>query len=116
MDYPFPERLRSYREETFFALEVGEGFTLRAARNRLAGMSLTNDERNELSIIDGMVIESIIELDEVADYLLNDDETQPLADWWWHLGKIRQRTYPADLLPPHLRAVYLDSEGEPKAA
>ena len=38
--------------------------------------------------------------------LLRDDPTRPLAQWWWHLGKLRAGTYPAELLPPHLRAIH----------
>ncbi|MDG4552456.1 MAG: hypothetical protein P9F19_04610 [Candidatus Contendobacter sp.] len=38
--------------------------------------------------------------------LLRDDPTRPLAQWWWHLGKLRAGTYPAELLPSHLRAIY----------
>ena len=33
-------------------------------------------------------------------------EEHPIDKWWWHLEKIAQRTYPASLLPEHLREIY----------
>ena len=37
----------------------------------------------------------------------DDPEKYPLDHWWWHLDRIAERTYPADLLPEHLREIYL---------
>lgn len=35
-------------------------------------------------------------------------ETQkPLKYWWWHLDKIAKKEYPAELLPEHLKEIYL---------
>ena len=36
---------------------------------------------------------------------IQDNDTQPLEKWWWHLHKIAQGTYPKDLLPEYLRGV-----------
>ncbi len=37
---------------------------------------------------------------------VQDDNTQPLEKWWWHLHKIANRTYPKDLLPDYLKGYY----------
>ena len=37
----------------------------------------------------------------------DDPEKYPLDHWWWHLDRIAERTYPADLLPEHLKEIYL---------
>ena len=46
--------------------------------------------------------------------LLDDPHDRPLPQWWWHLGKLRAGTYPAELLPPHLQAMY--RQGQRQAA
>ena len=38
----------------------------------------------------------------------------PLPQWRWRLCKLRARTYPAELLPPHLQAMY--RQGQRQAA
>ncbi|TAN51575.1 MAG: hypothetical protein EPN21_06305 [Methylococcaceae bacterium] len=108
MGYPYTERLRGYRQEVDFCLELGEGPTLRRVREDIAVLALTPEEQAELVDIDAGAVEFVVSLDDVAPYLLQDDPAQPLSHWWWHLGKIRAGTYPADLLPPHLRAVYTE--------
>ncbi|HHG74276.1 MAG TPA: hypothetical protein ENK22_04460 [Persephonella sp.] len=37
---------------------------------------------------------------------VQDDNTQPLEKWWYHLYKIANRTYPKDLLPDYLKEYY----------
>ncbi len=32
-----------------------------------------------------------------------------LDRWWWHFEKIAEGTYPAELLPEHLREVYISA-------
>lgn len=34
-------------------------------------------------------------------------ESEDLRHWWWHIDKIFQGTYPSELLPPHLKEMYL---------
>lgn len=106
MAYPGANRLRGYREEIDFSLECGEGLTLRQAREALAKLMLSDQEIRELAELDQMVLETLQIATEIGDYLLNDIQAQPLARWWWHLGKLRTGTYPAHLLPPHLQAIY----------
>jgi hypothetical protein len=81
----------------------GEGYGLRAAREHLEQDNRLNEDIVELD-------EIVIEATQVNDYinpeLLEDDDSQPLEHWWWHLGKLRRRTYPAAQLPEHLREVY----------
>ena len=46
--------------------------------------------------------------DEIWPSLLEAHPEQPLEKWWWHLGAIRQREYPAELLPEHLQEIYAE--------
>lgn len=39
----------------------------------------------------------------------DDPEQCPLAHWWWHLDKIAEKTYDADLLSEHVREIYLNA-------
>lgn len=105
MDNSRSDQLKGYRNQVEFCLENGEGPALRQLREHFKDVV-----SDELADIDEAVIDYIDGLDYVAPYLLNDDATKPLKNWWWHLGKIRAKTYPAELLPDHLRAVYLEPE------
>ena len=106
MDHYQSPHLRGYSEEIHFALEVGEGPTLRQARHQIATTALTPDEQSALAVFDEYVIDAIVNLESVQNYLLRDNDLYPLNNWWWHLGKLRAGTYPAHLLPEHLRAIY----------
>lgn len=101
-------RLAGYLEEVEFALELGDGPVLRDARERISQLALSSEERQELARIDGFVIGLVVNLDHIEPFLLDDDETAGLDRWWWHLGKVRNRTYPAHRLPARLRDVYLE--------
>lgn len=92
-----------YKEIVLFDLQPGGGFGLRGARQRADG-SLDP----ELIELDEVLIEAVI-LDELWPDTFDDDDTQPLSRWWWHLGKIRAKTFPAEQLPEALRAVYLET-------
>ncbi len=39
-------------------------------------------------------------------FKIEDDPTQPLEKWWWHLNKIAKGEYPIEKLPEHLREIY----------
>ena len=69
-------------------------------------LDLTADELADLRTLDEIVLEEIIQRKSVQPYLLEDDSQVPLAQWWWHLGKLRDSTYPASLLPLYLRPLY----------
>jgi len=101
--------VNGYVHEIDYALADGEGFILRKVRQRLSELSLSPEQSLTVDFHDEAVIQSVIDLDTIAGYLITDDETQPLANWWWHLGKVRNKTYPADLLPNALRDVYLNA-------
>ena len=55
-------------------------------------------------------------LDSLDEYIKNspkwhgfkieDDPSQPLEKWWWHLNKIARGKFPEDKLPEHLRDIY----------
>lgn len=112
MAYPYSDRLKGYRQQVDFCLEQGEGPVLRPLREDIGLLSLTAAEAAELADIDAGAIEYLHWLDYVAPYLLADDDSRPLSHWWWHLGKIRAKTFPADQLPENLRAVYSVNESE----
>ena len=48
----------------------------------------------------------LLKADFVDACWLKDNPEHLLSRWWWHLGKLRAGTYPAHLLPPHLREIY----------
>ncbi len=80
------------------------GGPVRELRERLATDTLGQDGETGLAELDEILIEAVCDGD-VLGAILVDDPAQPLTNWWWHLGAIRDRTFPADLLPGHLRAV-----------
>jgi hypothetical protein len=84
----------------------GEGIGLRQARDHLVQQGKLSEDVHRL---DEIVLEATQANEYINPLLLEDDETQPLDHWWWHLGKLRRRTYPAGRLPEHLRALYLQS-------
>ncbi|MFZ1642835.1 MAG: hypothetical protein WAV07_15660 [Candidatus Contendobacter sp.] len=81
---------------------------LREQRQRVAQQSWDEQQLAALRYADEFLLETLAddtETDLPAE-LLRDDPAHPLAQWWWHLGKLRAGAYPAELLPPHLRAIY----------
>ncbi len=68
------------------------------------------------SLKDYEEIEEVIEndiwlLEDLKEILkvnpaIQDDPTQPLEKWWWHLNKIVKGEYPIERLPEHLREIY----------
>jgi hypothetical protein len=98
--------LITYRIEAECVLPSGEGALLRENREWIATLALTYSEQHDLQELDEMVMETILDHENLQSYLLDDDPAIPLKNWWWHLGKLRAGTYPALMLPPHLREIY----------
>ncbi len=71
---------------------------------------LGKDDTPDVQELDVIVIEAAIANTYVNPDLVSDDATQPLTAWWWHLGKIRSKSYPLSLLPAHLDAVYTETK------
>ncbi len=94
----FVKRYREYAEFQF-AID-GEGLGLRQARH------LAPKDDPVVMDLDALVIETLEAADYINPLLLEDRNDQLLTHWWWHLGKLRAGTYPAHLLPPHLRELY----------
>ena len=110
MDLKRSDPLKRYEEYAFFQFSMdGEGRGMRQARAALAPSLAQSQEVRDL---DEIVIEAVQVNDYIDPVLLEDDPSQPLDHWWWHLGKLRHRTYPAHLLPEHLRAVYEQAADE----
>ena len=102
--------LMQYREYVEFQLAVdGEGIGLRQVRQMLSGQGI---ESPELAALDKLAIEAVQAVERINPALLDDATDQSLTSWWWHLGKLRAGAYPADLLPPHLREIYLAGRRE----
>ncbi len=106
MATPRTDALTSYSNEVKFALANGEGPILREAREALSKLAFPEAEATLLADLDADVVDSMVQFDEIADYLLEDDPTQELRKWWWHLGSIHRGDYPAELLPESLRDFY----------
>jgi len=88
-----------YREYAVFQFATdGEGIGLREAREALTGIDVRDYED-----LDGLVVDTAIEAEYINPSLLEDDPAQPMQKWWWHLGAIRDGTYPLGLLPEPLR-------------
>lgn len=101
------DSLERYREYVEFQLAVdGEGLGLRQAREDLTEIVFATPPLREL---DELAVASIVDAPYLNPALLEDDNTQALGKWWWHLGKLREGRYPSELLPPHLRAAYRDA-------
>ncbi len=100
--------VEAYREYGYYQFsDCGEGVCLRESRADLQRLAKGDDPAvRELDVI---VIEAAIANPYVNSDLISDDATKPLKEWWWHLGKIRTKTYPIALLPEHLQAVYSET-------
>ena len=110
MDAKGLDPLMRYQEYAEFQFATdGEGAGLRAARHALSAALASSPEVREL---DAMVVETALVAEDINPALLADDPDQPLSAWWWHLGKLRQRTYPARLLPGHLQSIYRQDESQ----
>ncbi|MCS6876277.1 MAG: hypothetical protein NZ526_04970 [Aquificaceae bacterium] len=51
-------------------------------------------------------VHRFLELMENSDEPLEDDDSQPIEKWWWHLHKIAKGRYPSLMLKEYLRDVY----------
>ena len=85
---------------------------IREQRDEVMHRHFERSQQTKLDNLDARLIDAVIDPNdqEVPDDLLQDDPARPLSHWWWHLGKLRSGTYPAHLLPPHLRAIYQPAE------
>ncbi len=55
--------------------------------------------------LDKWLLEDLKEILEVNP-AIQDDDTQPLEKWWWHLHKIANGTYPVELIPDYLKNIF----------
>lgn len=73
-------------------------------RDRIHELGLDEDEK--VKDLDRLAIINAIKLNADMPYERDYDD---LKRWWWHLEKIADGTYPAELLPEHLREVYIEA-------
>jgi hypothetical protein len=104
-----PLRTRTYNVWVMDAAPVGA--EARTEREWLSGLMLSDQERADRDELDGILIEQTL-AGEVLPEVLADLPARPLDHWWWHLGAIHDRSYPADLLPAPLRAIYLERSAD----
>ncbi|GAQ95508.1 hypothetical protein TAGGR_2403 [Thermodesulfovibrio aggregans] len=71
-------------------------------RDRIHELGLDEDER--VKELDKKAIINAIKSD--AD-MPHQRDYEDLKRWWWHFEKIADGSYPAELLPEHLREVYV---------
>jgi hypothetical protein len=97
-----------YREAVLYGMDYWVVPGLRRQREEVEQAQLNAEQLAKLWQLDRRLVNAVTDLDdpEVPDELLADDFTQPLSHWWWHLGKLRAGTYPAELLPESLRELY----------
>jgi len=103
-----PSALTCYKASVIQGLPEGIVPGLREQRQRVADQSWNPQQQLALRYADEFLLEAITDDDasDVLSTLFQDDSARPLTAWWWHLGKLRAGTYPAHLLPPHLREIY----------
>ena len=101
-----------YREAVLYGMDSWTVPGIREQRDDIMRVVLDRQPQAQLERLDSRLVDAVIDRDddEVPDDLLQDDPTRPLTQWWWHLGKLRARIYPAHLLPPHLQAIYQPAE------
>lgn len=103
-----PSALTCYKASVIQGLPIGVVPGLREQRSRVTQQTWNEQQLSALWYADRFLLDAITDTEEydLPTELLQDDPTRPLSDWWWHLGKLRDGTYPAQLLPDHLRAIY----------
>jgi hypothetical protein len=87
------------------------GNEYRKVREDVAALRLGEDALADVSHLDELALDHVADADDqdVWPGLLEDDPAQPLDHWWWHLGAIRDGTFPVELLPEPLRAVIAEA-------
>jgi hypothetical protein len=101
--------VESYAEAVLFGLEQGRNDELRERRESIDAAGLSSSGKQDLYYLDTVVIESVM-TDSGLDKSLFDDGQYGTESWWWHLGKIRNKTFPADQFPVYLRAIYQETK------
>jgi len=105
--------LSFYHELIWYDLETGGGHPLPAVREKISRETLLGgDDLGDLQEHDECFLGHVLSaLDEdIWPGLLEPHPEQPMEKWWWHLGAIRRRTYPVELLPEYLREIYEKTE------
>ncbi len=51
-------------------------------------------------------VHRFLELLDGSDEPMEDDDSQPIEKWWWHLHKVARGKYPSLMLKEYLREVY----------
>ncbi len=99
----FPEEEIEYLRMYMYALVDPDIFPMKipSIREHLKKFEEYEDIRKH----DKWLIEDIKEIIKV-NLTIEDDDSQPLEKWWWHLHKIANGSYPKELLPDYLQEIY----------
>lgn len=93
-------------------LEIGGFKALFSANEKTAAMTLVI--RDKIEDLGGGSDLRVQKLDlKFFKFLIKnkpayDNLEKPLEMWWWHQGSINKKSFLAELLPSHLKSVYLD--------
>ncbi len=96
--------LESYADAVLFGLEQGGNDALRERRDTIDAEVLSLSGQQELYYLDSVLIDSVMTESGLDESLFEDGQCA-LKHWWWHLGKIRDKTFPVALLPDYLQMV-----------
>lgn len=111
------EKIEKLIDDYHFSLEYPEnlpaafteyGYWMAAdPRTELHQIGMDEDER--IKQLDIQLIKKLHRFKKMDIYpvYLEKDKNHPLEYWWWHLDKIAKKEYPAELLPEHLREIYI---------
>ncbi len=83
-----------------YALDMYTGEVWMPTRDAIHAASIDNDPRVIKTDIN--LIKLII---DHPSLIQTRDDNQPIESWWWHLDKIVDHSYPADLLPQYLKEI-----------
>ena len=108
MDNARPGQLSSYYNFVWYGSGIGPGAECRSARDEVTQLDLSTEQQQELAELDEILIDWVVGENDDAVWweLIEDDPSQPVDRWWWHLGAIRSGTYPTNLLPSNLLQAY----------
>lgn len=74
------------------------------SRDKIHDLGL--DNLPEVIKLDKQALKLVFKYGGMA-YRVKPEEAKDKKRWWWHLDKIAEKKYPENLLPDHLRNIYI---------
>ncbi|RMA96994.1 hypothetical protein [Hydrogenothermus marinus] len=75
-----------------------------ASRDKIHDLGL--DNLPEVIKLDKQALKLVFKYGGMA-YRVKPEEAKDQKRWWWHLDEIAEKKYPENLLPDHLRNIYI---------